>query len=305
VVASTLVEIRDHIEALSSDGGDFYVVCGRTGERPVPISGLRFDGRTAASGAARAAEQYRTALRRYDPQVPCYDLVVCQDPGDGRASQRGRPAGPGAATRRLAPRASEPSPDPERRQLVEFCHSAAAAVFETLSERGHEAVESAVMDAYLDLAETIEDPDDLCLCLLECTARELARRLSPVEQAAVLAGAAPRLAPTDPAARPVSATLSRLEACGLIGSYTRSSWSVDLADDTSSVVVRLSEYVLAPRDGRLPVLPLVLETYRHQPDQRPSSLRVAEVDDAWRVTLVLASEPEPSGLASAPIDPEV
>jgi hypothetical protein len=308
MVGTTLAEIKTHIETLAAEGGEYFVRCGRTGDRPVPISGLRFDGRTSARSAARAAEQYRTALRRYDPQVPYYDLIVCQhaDPPVRDPGECPQPGSQKETRQALSePVVVERRSDPERRRLVEFCHSAAAAVFETLSDDGYDGVESAVMDAYFDLAETIPDPDDLCLCLLESMALELDDRLSPAEQAEVLAGAATRLPPTEAATRPVSATLSSLEERGLLGGYTRSPWSVELDDGTRSTVVRLSEYALVPRDGRLPVLPIVLEVYRQQPDWLPSSTRVVDVDDGWRLTLVLARDIEPSGLASAPIEPEV
>jgi hypothetical protein len=306
MVGTTLVDLREHVEALASADGEYYVVCGRTGDRPIPISGLRFDRRATARSAARAAEQYRTALRRYDPQVPYYDLIVCQDAGRVHSAQRAQRDIPSTDPQPL----SEPVPDgttpsPDHRRLVEFCHSVAAAVFETLSEGGYRAVETAVMDAYFDLAETVADPDDLCLCLLESMARELDQRLSPGEQAEVLAEAADRLTPTDPTDRPVSTTLSVLVDRGLLGGYTQSPWSIDLDDGTRSVVVRLSEYALAPRNGRLPVLPIVLELCRRQPDWLPSSIRAVDVGDGWRITLVVARKPESSGLVSAPITPEV
>jgi len=57
MIGTTLVDIRDHIEALAGADGEYYVACGRTGDRPVPISGLRFEGRATAQSAARAAEQ--------------------------------------------------------------------------------------------------------------------------------------------------------------------------------------------------------------------------------------------------------
>jgi hypothetical protein len=305
MVGTTLAEIREHIQSLSSPDGEHYVVCGRTGDRPVPISGLRFDGRSTARNAARAAEQYRSALRRYDPRVPHHDLIVCQDTEDVHSGERSRGTTREADPQALAdPVPSGASPEPERRRLVEFCHGVAAAVFETLSEKGYDALETGVMDAYFDLAETIADPDDLCLCLLESMARELDRRLAPTEQADVLAAAATRLAPTEAADRPVSATLSVLEDRGLLGGYTRSPWSVDLEEGTRWVVVRLSEYALAPRVGRLPVLPIVLELYRHQPDWSPSALRVADAEGGWRLTLVMARETDPSELVSVPIEPE-
>jgi hypothetical protein len=309
MVGTTLVEIREHVEALAAADGEFLVRCGRTGDRPVPVSGLRFEGRATARNAVRAARQYRTALRRYDPRVPYCDLIVCQAgpvvPGSG--PEACSPSGSRRATARALsePVASHGRDDPGRGRLVEFCHTVAAAVLETLSEDGFRAVETAVMDAYFDLAETVGDPDDLCLCLLESMAGELDERLGPAEQAALLAGAATRLPPREATDSPVSTALSLLEAHGLLGGYTQSPWSVELAGGTRSVVVRLSEYALAPRDGRLPVLPIVLEVYRHRPDRPPSSLRVVDVDDGWRITLVLATDAEPSGLASAPIDPEV
>jgi hypothetical protein len=306
MVGTTLVEIREHIEALASMDGEFLVRCGRTGERPVPISGLRFERRAAARNAARAAEQYRTALRRYDPRLPYHDLIVCQETGSGVPK-----SGVGGCSTRGPQNATSPAPpksvptqktsDPNQRGLVEFCHTVAAAVFETLSEEGYDAVESAVMDAYFELAETMPAPDGLCLCLLESMAMELDEQLPPAEQSHVIASSATRLPPVDAVDQPVSATLSELEARGLLGSYTRSPLSVDLDDGTRSVVVRFSEYALSPQHDRLPVLPIVLELHRHRPDWLPSSLEAVDVGDEWRLTLVQAREVEPSGLVSAPI----
>jgi hypothetical protein len=306
MVGTTLIEIRDHIEALVTADGEYLVHCGRTGDRPVLIAGLQFDGRATAWNAARAAEQYRAALRRYDPQVPCYDLFVCQDAGLSHSVQGAQRDARETYPETLSvPVLDGGSTDSERRQLVEFCHHVAAAVFETLSAGGYDAVETAVMDAYFELVETIPDPDDLCLCLLESIAIELDERLSPTEQAVVLTSAATQLPPSDATDRPVSKTFSLLEERGLLGGYTQSPWSIDLDEGTRPVVVRLSEYALAPQEGRLPVAPIVLELHRHQLDWPPSSLRVLDVDDGWRLKLVQVRETDPSGLASAPIDPEV
>ncbi len=207
MVGTTLVEIREHIEALASDDGDYYLACARTGERPVPAAGMRFDGRAAARNAAQATEHYRAALRRYDPRLPCYDVIVREDAGP-RATTNGTTdrAGDGPPTRgsNAAGRAAET----DRRSLVEFCHRVAAAVFESLSDAGHRAVESVVMDAYFELAERVDDPDDLCLCLLESVATELAARLSAAEQADVIARAASLLAPADSSDRPIPATVA-------------------------------------------------------------------------------------------------
>lgn len=307
MIGATLEEIRAHIEDLASETGDYYLVCARYGDRPVPASGLRFESRATARAAARATEQYRTALRRYDPQLPYYDVIVCQYI---EVADQTRQRVDGDSPTEQDPddwTLSEPVLDtsaPDRQNLVEFCHHVAAAVFETLSDHEYEAVESAIMDAYFDLAERLADPDDLCLCLLESMAGELEQQLTPGEQADVLSEAATRLPPMDSADQPVAATLTRLQKRGLVGSHTQSPWSIDLDDGTRSVVIQLSEYALSPQHDRLPVLPIVLELHRHQPDWRPSSLEVVDTENGWRLTLVQAKEIEPSGLASAPIQSE-
>ena len=79
MTTTTLHDTRAYVEALASEDGGYYLVCGRTGERPVPATDLRFDSRTTARVAARVAEQYRTHLREYDSRLPNYDIVVCQD----------------------------------------------------------------------------------------------------------------------------------------------------------------------------------------------------------------------------------
>lgn len=308
MVGTTLIEIREHIDALTNDDGTYYVVCGRTGERPIPTAGKRFPGRTTAQSAARAAEQYRTALRRYDPQLPYYDLVVCQDaePQVG-AIPSGSESGPGSTNPDRAGSGETHDGgllDGERQRLVEFCHGVAAAVFETLCDGGHRAVETAVMDAYFDLAETLADPDDLCLCLLESMARELDTRLDPGQQAEVLSRAASRLAPPTESGPPVATSFTRLQQLGLFDRYTCSPSTVDAVGERRSVVVELTDYALSPQNGRLPVLPVVVDLFRQRPSWPPSTVEAAAVDDGWRVTLTLASDAEPDGLVSAPIRPE-
>jgi len=71
MVGTTLTEIHEHIESLTSDDGEYYLVCARYGDRPVPV---RFDTRETVRTAAQATTRYRQALRRYDPQVPYYGL---------------------------------------------------------------------------------------------------------------------------------------------------------------------------------------------------------------------------------------
>lgn len=290
MVGPTLVDIRDHVDALASDDGTYYVICGRTGERPIPTTGLRFEGRSSAANAARAAEQYRTALRRYDPRLPRYDLIVCQDAGptpDRSDHERGGGDG-------------RPSAD----ALVEFCHTAAAVVFETLSEGGHDGVEGAIMERYFDLAERLPNPDDLCLCLLGSMAAEVDARLTPREQAGVLDRAASRLGPAPPSDRPVPATLARLKRLGLVGGYSRTRRSADDARGRRSVDVRVAGYALSPHDGRLPVLPVALDLYRRPLDPPPAAFRVAPDGDDWRLTLRFARDGDPAALASAPIRPD-
>jgi len=301
MVGPTLIEIREHIERLAAQDGQYCVVCARTGERPVPAAGNRFPDRATARAAARATEQYRSALRRYDPKVPYYDLIVCEEATrDGTAARPGESAGD-TPQRRLSGPVLTDSTASEHRDLVEFCHRVAGAVFETLSGAGYKTVEMAVMDAYFDLAETVDDPDDLCLCLLGGMARELGERLSAAEQAEVLTSAAARLEPPDDDSDPFEATLAALGRQGVVDSYTHSPWSADPADG-GFVAVQVSGYALSSRDGRLPVLPLTLELCRHRPERPPQSVRATPIDGGWRLTFVLAEAAERNGLVSAPVD---
>jgi hypothetical protein len=304
MVGPTLVEIREHVEQLATPDGRYHVVCGYTGARPVPVAGHRFEDRATARVAARATEQYRAALRRYDPQVPLYNLIVCQDPprgatsarSDGRDGWRESPEDVpvGDASR-------DGSDSTDRREVVEFCHRLASAVFESLSGGDHDAVERAVMDAYFELAETVDDPDRLCFPLLESMATELDARLCPSEQAAVLTDAAGRLDPTDAGSEPLPATLDALDARGLVDGYRRSPWSVDLDGGGRSVAARVFGYALSPRDGRLPVLPFTLELLRRRPTRLPKPVEVAAVDGGWRVTFVLDDGVDRDGLLCVPV----
>jgi len=307
MVGTTLVDIRTHIEALASTDGEYVVRCGRTGDRPVPVAGLRFESRTTARSAARAGGQYRTALRRYDPRMPYCDLIVCQDTGPLVPEPESGGCSLPGDRETTTPTPSEPAvarkgSDPERRRLVECCHTVAAAVFETLSEQGHDDVETAVMDAYFELAETVGDPDDLCLCLLESMATELDTRLAPADQTEVLTDAAARLAsPTDDA-EPFAATLAALDRRGLIESYTHSPHPVDSSGDPGSVVVHISGYAFSACDGRLPVLPLTLELCRHHAEWPPQAVEVTTIGEGWQLTFALADADEQEGLVAAPID---
>lgn len=337
MIGTTLLEIGDHIESLASETGDYSLVCARYGDRPVPAAGLRFESRPVARAAARATEQYRDALRRYDPRLPYYDVIVRQefadagsatDSADRESIDSGDPhdvrrfSAAEASEWRLsdpvvaglgdrsggsdggdANRPRERDGDRHRdrgRERVEFCHEAAAAVFEALSARGHDDAESAVMDAYFELAERVSDPDDLCLCLLEAMAEALHRRLDPDEQASVLSAAAAGLPPVS-ADDPVSGALDRLAAAGVVdGSVRESDSASGSAPERATVLV--SDCALTARDGRFPTLPLVLELYRRtEPGRRHDAVRIAAVDEGWRVSLSAGSDDGPVGLASAAI----
>jgi len=301
MVGPTLIDIREHIEGLATEDGQYYLRCGRTGDQPVPAAGTRFPDRATARAAARATEQYRSALRRYDPQVPYYDLIVCEEPlQDTTVAHESH----SQTDRRSEPNLTD-SATPEPRDLVEFCHRAAGAVFETLSEAGCDGAESAVMDAYFEHAETVDDPDELCLCLLESMANELDERLSAADQAAVLADAATRLEPPSDDGDALEESLTALQQRGIIESYTRSPYSVDLDDGAGSVVVTISGYALSARNDRLPVLPLTLDLYRHRTERPPQSIQVAAMDGGWQLTFVLADTEGQNRLVTAPIEGEV
>lgn len=302
MVGAALVDIRDHIETLASDDGDYYVVCGRTGDRPVPVSGLRFDGREAASSAADATEQYRSALRRYDPQVPYYDLIVCQRASREPAPTRSRSVATETLRYLLFGSPGTSDDGPERRTLVEFCHRIVGAVFETLSEEGYGDVESGIIDAYFELAETIDHPDELCLSLLESMTAKLDDNLRPTSQREVLTGTAARLEPADRTEDAIAGTFSTLAAHGVIRNYTRSPRSIGFDNDTRSTVARIDGYAFSPHDGRLPVLPLTVELIRHKPTRLPRSVHVSTVDDGLQLTFSMTDTAVGDGLVSASID---
>ncbi len=304
MIGPTLIDIRKHIEDLATEDGRYYVVCGRTGDRPVPVAGNRFPDRATARAAALATEQYRSALRRYAPRVPYADLIVCEEASENVTAARPRESTTETPQHRLSEPVITESATPERRDLVEFCHRVAGAVFETLSEAGYDAIETAVMDAYFELAETICDPDELCLCLLESVASELEERLSPDDQAEVLIDAAARLDPRDDDSDPLETTLSALGRRGVIESYTLSPGSVDLDGGAGSVVVQITGYALSARDRRLPVLPLTLELCRHYSDRLPRSIQVTAVDRGWQLRFVRGDTVGQNGLVTAPIDGE-
>ena len=303
MIGTTLGDVRDHIEALASTEGEYSLLCSRYGDQPVPATGLRLENRPTARAAAQATEQYRAALHRCD-RLPYYDVIVQQASGPhGVTEQSGqRTADTDVGDRCLSsPVLGTEGRSFERRELVEFCHRVAATVFETLPEEAYDVVETVVMDACFELTETMP----LSQRSLSLPPRKYGsgtRHAARSNRAGdVLSGAADRL--TTPLAdeKPIVATFARLQALGVLRSYTRSPCSIALDDGTRSAVVQLSEYAFSPQSGRFPVLPVVLDLYRRSLDWPPSAVHVADAGDGWRIRLMPAHEAEPKEIASVPL----
>jgi len=188
---------------------------------------------------------------------------------------------------------------PSGRQRVVFCHRVAAAVFETLDSAGYETVEATIMDRYFELATTVGDPDELCLRLLESLAFNLATALSPGAQAEVISEAASHLEPGG-TNRPMKAALMDLRCRGIVGQFSCAPATIDRGNEMRSVVATLGEYALRTRQDRLPVLPLLVALYRHQPRWSPSAVRADETASGWRLTVEFGTEADHRGLSTAP-----
>ncbi|WP_339105495.1 hypothetical protein [Haloterrigena salinisoli] len=288
MVGTTLREIRHEIERLADDDGDYYVVCARSGERPVPVAGQRFATRTAAADAARATEQYRAALRRYDPQLPYYDPIVRQNQplhvGDGpdRTDEDTAPAPQRAVD-------DDETDDP----LISFCHDVSGAVFEVLSGSAHEAAETAIMETYLAAAEATTDRNTLCLVLLEAMAAELERHLTVDERTRLLRAAAENLSPVASTADPVEASLAYLDSLSLVRSYdvTR-----EPRTGTDAWTVSLRGYAIDCDGRRFPTLPIGIDILRRT-SETTAALGVTDVtalgEGDWE--LVVTSDIETAG----------
>jgi hypothetical protein len=291
MVGQTLAALRSQIEMRADDGGTYVVICGRTKDRFVPLAELRFPDRDTAAEAARFAEQYRATLRRYDPRIPCYDPIVCRAPALSPAPDAVDGSG---CDRAVPPAPTERSP---RSARIEFCHHVAGAVFEALSNEGYDAVERAVMDAYFAAAETIDNPDTLCLQLLEQMASELGTRLSPSAQAEVLKLAVHQLPTATPDSGELAAACDRLAALGFFERYSLS------AAPTGARTYRVSvaDYALSPAGAALPTLPITVDVLRRRPDAVPSVSAAERVaGDGWQLTVTTATT-TPVGLATTPI----
>ncbi|MBZ6495125.1 DUF7551 domain-containing protein [Natrinema longum] len=299
MVGTTLREIRHHIERLASNDGEYYVVCARSGERPVPVAGQRFATRTDAADAAHATEQYRAALRRYDPQLPFYDPVVCQERSTNAAGGAETSAA-ADSDRPIAEPTGQPSASRDRQRgtdtpLISFCHDVSGAVFESLSARDHEAAERAIMDAYLAAAEATTDRNTLCLVLLETMATELETHLTAAERTRLLGAAAANLSPVESAVDPVSESLAFLDSLSLIREYGIAHDSVGTTGG-GRWTVSLRGYAIECNERRFPTLPIGIDILRRSPapTDRLSVTDVTALGDGdWQ--FVLTSDAEPTG----------
>jgi len=270
MVGRTLDEIRRRLGEHASPDGRYYLACARTGERPVPSGEHRFPDRETATRAADLVDAYRDELRRYDPRLPHYDVIVRELP-----SRTAAPDGPerdhaGAACR------------------SEFCHEVTAAVFETLSGGGFRDAERAVMDTYLDAAETVTDPDDLCLLLLQSMGAVLDETLDAHEQEVVLNRAAGRLSPAPAGADALDDSLATVANAGLLADY-----SIDGPADARTV--SLDGYALS-RSRHVLTLPVAVELLRRRPG---ADLRFAPTSGdrpGFRVALADRARHDPRGL---------
>ncbi|WP_299263187.1 DUF7551 domain-containing protein [Halorientalis sp.] len=285
MVGETLSKIRARIDDLAVDGGEYWVVCGRTGVCPVPVAGARFPDRETAEKAAEAAVAYRAVLRRWDPQAPCYDFIACEEPSH-------------------VVRTVTPPPTGETASLTGFCHDVAAAVFETLSAQGHADLESSIMDVYCETADAIDDPDDLCLHLLRTLSFELGARLPEAEQAVVLRRAAAELANPDDTGRPLEATLQRLQRLDIVDGYT-----VDAHGDGSDMrawTVTITNYALTSQSASLPTLPIAIDLLGRLPGPTLTVSDPRRLDGRqWQFDLAVTEDGVSGGLVRVRADSSV
>lgn len=280
--------LRNRIDALASDTGEYYVLCARTGEQPLPVAGRRFEDRLLAAAAARATEQYRRELAQRDPQAPLYDPIVCQ-----ASAAEAPPSGPSAPDQD-PPLAIDGRPAAAGDGLRSFCHDVADAVFRALADRGHDAVEDAALAAYRDRAAEIADRNALCLYLLEVVATGLRRELPLDERVWVLRTAADRL-PSAPGDDPVPASLDDLAARSLVTDYRIDARPVG---DEGRWRIDLRGYPLGDREDALPTLPLTMALLR----RRPGGVAISEAHRLapfrWRITVATGPDYDERGLAT-------
>jgi hypothetical protein len=300
MIGTTLGDIRDHIESLANEDGRYYVACTRTGCRPVPADELAFESRASARAAAQATEQYRAALRRYDPQVSYRDIIVREELPGWEASKGTTNGGPRARDLPAAP------PESERTDAIEFCHTVASVVFEAIAGSTHVDLQDAIMDTYLKAAEAVESPDELCLRLLESIATELDGRLTPDEQASVLREAAANL-PTDDsevlAPEPLAETLDSLASVGLVDDYRIERCSAS-SGASRSWTVRIEGYSLDGTPGRVVTLPLVVHLFDRLATRSVTISGAERVagSASWRLSIEMNTAGRVSGLVCVPTE---
>jgi hypothetical protein len=319
MIGTTLGDIRDHIESLATPTGQYYLVCGRTRDRPVPTDGLQFKSRTSARAAVRATEQYRAALRQYDPQVPYYDVIVCERRPDARQSTSTRSESDGTratedgfGTDATGERPLAPTTAGARTgSVVEFCHTVAGVVFETIADSEHSDLENCIMETYFEIAETVDHPNELCFRLLESIAMDLDAALDPREQAALLAAAAAELptAPPDDSVSgdPLERALAALQSSGLLETYRIERCEIDLDSSDRSWVLTLEEYALGEGAERIVTLPIVVELFRRLATRSLAIRNVERLDGAarasWRLTVGTRTTGQTRSLVCVQEDP--
>lgn len=296
MIGTTLGDIREHIESLASDDGRYYLRCGRFGDRPVPADDLTFQSRAAARAAARATEQYHATLRRYDPQMPFYDVIVCEKPVETA------PTPPWGETPEDPADGAGVTDETPAAGIVDFCHTVAGVVFEAIAASSHVGLENAVMESYLATAETIDHPDELCLRLLESIATELDDRLNPAEQAELLRIAANNL-PTesvgtvDAGETPLAGVLGDLQTAGLLDSY-RLQPQTGGPSSGPSWRVRLDGYTLGRDPQRVVTLPLVVTLFDRLAAGSVTITDAERIDGrTWELTVATETMGPPRGLA--------
>ncbi|MFC7098551.1 DUF7551 domain-containing protein [Halobaculum marinum] len=308
MIGTTLGDLRRHIDSLADPTGAYRICCGRTGERPVPVAGLAFTDRETARAAIRCGEQYRAALRRYDPQVPVYDLVAVECP-DGSLpttpfSQARVPAGATGTTMPEDAAGDGSSASTDRSHLpdsaIDLCHTVAGAVFEAIADSPYATLQDAIMDEYLAAAERVDEPDELCLQLLDSIAVELDTRLDDDETARLLRAAGRRLSAREPPAQrdPVTAILDRLQSAGMLGSYAVSTPRVDLDQTAGRWRVEVDGYALADHeDDRLVTLPVSVALFGRASVRSAAITNVTRpTSERWRLTAATNPSGGPSGL---------
>jgi hypothetical protein len=157
------------------------------------------------------------------------------------------------------------------------------------------------MDRYTEVAESLPTPDGLCVCLLESMAETLSDRLDGAEQATVLARAADRLQPRTSDRGPVTAAFAGLRDCGVVGEFSPTTDDSVGQPTAQAVGVRFSGYVLSPRRGRLPVLPIVVALFGRLPERPPRRVWIKPDDDGWRLGVAFVRDADPGELVNAPI----